>query len=249
MCQIKLICLSIFCFTYTSITVAQSLSVTDSSNNYFKLKTTIPGNYTYFNADMLDNIYLITAANRLYKLSSKGDSIAVFNDVKKYGNPSYLDVSNPLKILVYYKSFSTVIVLDRLLSLRNSINLRQYSIFNVQSVATAYDNNFWLFDEQNIKIKKINEQGIVMLESTDLRQLVQEVPTATNLIDSDNELYLYDENKGFYIFDYYGTFKNKLPLLHWKNVAISKKTLYGFSDDKMYTYLLNTLQLKEYKLP
>ena len=55
--------------------------------------------------------------------------LAVFNDVKKYGNPTYIDVTNPLKILLYYKNYSTVVVLDRLLNTRNTINFRKQNIF------------------------------------------------------------------------------------------------------------------------
>ena len=175
------------------------------------------------NVDILDNIYLITPGNQLKKLNSKGDSVAIFNDVKKYGNPSYIDVSNPLKILVYYKNFSTVVILDRLLVFRNSINLRKQNIFSVQAVATSYDNNIWLFDEQDFRIKKIDEEGKIIQESTDMRLLIDTVPSPSQIIDHDNTVYLYDEKRGFYIFDYYGALKNNLPFLHWKNTAGKKR--------------------------
>lgn len=55
--------------------------------------------------------------------------------------------------------------------------------------------------------------------------------------------------KGFYVFDYYGTFKNRLPFLKWSNVEVSGKTMYGFNDGRLYSYELNSLRLKEYKLP
>ena len=53
----------------------------------------------------------------------------------------------------------------------------------------------------------------------------------------------------FYIFDYYGTFKNRLPFLNWSNVAVSAKNMYGFSNSKLYSYELQSLTLKEYQLP
>jgi hypothetical protein len=37
-----------------------------------------------------------------------------FNNVKKFGKISTIDVSNPLKVLLYYKDFSTIVVLDSL---------------------------------------------------------------------------------------------------------------------------------------
>jgi hypothetical protein len=218
-------------------------------SNAFKFQKLIPGNYIYLDVDVLDNIYLINEGNRLNKLNSNGDSLAVFNDVKKYGNPSYIDVSNPLKILVYYKNFSTVVILDRLLTMRNTINFRKQNIFSVQAIATSYDNNIWLFDEQDFKLKKIDEEGKLLQESTDMRLLLDSVPSPVQIIDSDNLVYLYDEHKGFYIFDYYGALKNNLPFLNWKNTAIGRNKIYGFSNEQLFSYELNTLSLKKYELP
>ncbi len=218
----------------------------DSSFEYI---ATITGNIAYFNVDNLDNVYFITNTNQLRKIDGKGDSVGVFNDVKRYGIPAFIDVTNPLKILAYYKSFSTAIVLDRLLNARNTINFRKQNIFTVKAIATSYDNFIWLFDEQDYKLKKIDDEGKVLLETNDCRMLFDTVPSPTKIIDQDNFVYLYDPEKGFYIFDYYGAFKNRLAFLNWNNVEVSGKTMYGFVDNKLYTYQPNSFVLKEYKLP
>ncbi len=219
------------------------------TNAHFKLEKTIVGDFNYFNVDVLENIYVITSGNQLQKISSNGDSLASYGNVKKYGNPAYIDVSNPLKILVYYKTYSTIVTLDRLLTFINSINLRGLQLFNVNAIATSYDNNIWLFDESNFKIKKINESGNILSEGQDMRMVVDEVPTATQILEANNQVLLYDENKGFFIFDFYGAYKNIIPFLHWKNVAIGNKIIYGFDESKLYKYELNSLNLKEYQLP
>ncbi len=227
----------------------QSTYPASNSNADFKFERFIPGNFIYLNVDVLDNIYLITAGNQLKKIKHNGDSVAVFNDVKKYGNPSYIDVSNPLKILVYYKNFSTVVILDRLLAIRTTINFRKQNIFTVKAIATSYDNNIWLFDEQDNKLKKIDDEGKLLQESTDLRLLVDSVPSPSQIIDNDNFVYLYDETKGFYVFDYYGALKNNLPFLSWENTAIAHKKIYGFSGKTLFSYEINSLNLKKYELP
>jgi hypothetical protein len=240
--KIKAILFLLLCGFVFGTAIAQ----TDSAFSFVK---TISGSYTDFNVDNLGNIYLITAGNQLKKIRSNGDSVGVFNDVKRYGTVSFIDVTNPLKILLYYKNFATVVVLDRFLNMRNSINFRKQNIFSVQTIALSYDNNIWLFDEQDNKLKKIDEEGKLLQESTDFRMLFDTVPLPRQLTDKDNFVYLYDPEKGFYIFDYYGSFKNRLPFLHWDNVAVSDKNLYGFSNNKLYTYELNSLTLKEYNLP
>lgn len=209
----------------------------------------IPGMFLKMEVDILDNIYLLTQGYQLKKIDAKGDSIGVFNDVKRYGNPSYIDVNNPFKVLVYYKNFSTAVILDRQLSPRNTINFRKQDIFSVKAITTSYDNNIWLFDEQDYKLKKINDEGRILLESTDMRQLVDSVPSPIQIIDSDDFVYLYDPTKGFYVFDHYGTLKNNLPFLNWRSVSAFKKKLYGFDDTTLYSYELESLDLKKYRLP
>lgn len=223
--------------------------VPPSSDDTFKLERFIPGNFSMMDVDMLNNIYLVTAGNQLKKLTPNGDSLAVFNDVKKYGNPSLIDVTNPLKVLLYYKSFSTVVILDRLLSERNSINFRKQNIFSVKAIGTSYDNNIWLFDEQDLKLKKIDDAGKLLSETTDWRLLMDEVPAPEKIIDANNLVYLYDPAKGFYIFGYYGTFKNNLPFLHWENISISSIGLAGFLGKQYNIYQLQSMALKTYTLP
>ena len=240
--RIKTILFSLLCLSASVAINAQ----TDSAFTFLK---TIKGNYTDFNVDNLDNLYLITSGNQLKKIRSNGDSVGIFNDVKRYGTVSSIDVTNPLKILLYYKNFATVVVLDRFLNIRNTINFRKKNIFSVQTIATSYDNNIWLFDEQDYKLKKIDEEGKQLQESTDFRMLFDSVPSPTQLTDKENFIYLYDAEKGFYIFDYYGSFKNRLPFSGWNNVAVSEKNMYGFKNNTLYSYELNSLTLKEYQLP
>src|SRR5262245_36422238 len=93
------------------------------ADSLFRYVKTIKGDIVAFTVDNLDNIYLISSTNQVKKLSSNGDSVAVFNDVKKYGQATLIDVSNPLKVLLYYKDFATIVVLDRFLNVRNTIDL------------------------------------------------------------------------------------------------------------------------------
>ncbi|HSN60625.1 MAG TPA: hypothetical protein VLR49_06805 [Ferruginibacter sp.] len=253
--KLSLYFLCVFCIAclsscaQTNPAVQPSVVSTATPNDSFRLEKIIAGDYLFMEVDVLNNLYLVTAGNQLKKLNANGDSMAVFNDVKKYGNPTLIDVTNPLKVLLYYKNYATVVILDRLLSQRNSINFRQQNIFSVKAIATSYDNNIWLFDEQNLKLKKIDEQGITLQETTDWRLIMENVPSPGIIIDNSNFVYLYDAKKGFYIFDYYGTFKNNLPFLNWENVSINANRLSGFTGKKYFSYELQSLNLKTYNLP
>ena len=85
---------------------------------------TIEGNIVDFTVDNLGNIYTISSNNQLRKLNANGEQIAVYNDIRRYGSIYSLDASNPLKLLLYHKNFGTIVILDRFLNVRNTVDLR-----------------------------------------------------------------------------------------------------------------------------
>jgi hypothetical protein len=209
----------------------------------------IPGNVRDFTTDNLGNIYLLSETNQLKKLNPKGDSLAVYSDVKRYGQISSIDATNPFKVLVYYKDFLTVVVLGRLLNVRNTIDLRKQNILQVRAVATSYDNNIWLFDELDSKLKKIDDNGRVLLESTDFRQVFDSVPTPNALYDRDGQLYFYDPKKGLFVFDYYGGKKNTFQVLNLTDLQVmDKNTITARSNSEILLYKPGTLQMFSFKL-
>ena len=202
-----------------------------------------------FTVDNLGELYIINTDNQLKKYNEKGDSIGVFNQVTKYGKLSYVEAQNPWKAILFYQNYSTIVLLDKYLNVLTNINLRKQNIFQVKAVTTSYDNNIWLFDEQDNKLKKIDDGGNNLFETVDFRLLFDSVPSPKKIIDNDGFVYLYDPKKGLYIFDYYGSFKNKLPFLNWTDIAIIDKQIYGFDKENIYRYLPPSPDVKEYALP
>lgn len=189
-----------------------------------------------FSVDQLGELYIIDNNNQLKKYDQQGDSIGVFNQVTKFGKLSYVEAQNPWKTILFYENFATIVLLDKYLNYLTSINLPQQNIFQVRAVTTSYDNNIWLFDEQENKLKKIDDQGNNLFETVDFRLLFDSVPSPKKIIDRDGFVYLYDPQKGLYIFDYYGSFKSRLPFLHWTDIAIIDKKIYGFDKEHFYRY-------------
>jgi len=220
------------------------------TQTHFHFIKNIPGKYTDLNVDALENIYVLTPDFQLMKMNNEGKILSTFNDVKKYGTPSFIDVSNPLKNLIFYKSYGIIVTLDKLLTFRNSINLRNKQLFNVPAIATSYDNNIWLFDGANLKIKKLDDVGNTIIEGQELTLFGDNIPEHVEMLANEKQLLLYDEHKGFYCFDWNGTFKdNVIPFLNWKNVGFSENSIYGFSGNKLLTYEWKSLNLKEFELP
>lgn len=205
-----------------------------------KLIKHLDGKYNKLFVDNLDNIYVLSDGNnQLKKMNSNGDSLQVFNDVKKYGSIYSIDVSNPLKIAIFYREFSTVVILDRFFNLVNKIDLRNAGIMQCRSISTSYDNNLWAFDQFDFKLKKLDGDGKIMFSSDDFRILFSNPPTPANIIDNNGQLYLYDKQTGWFLFDYYGGFKAKYPYLEWKNVAVVSDRLFGRDSNYFYVAGIN----------
>jgi hypothetical protein len=226
-----------------------SFTAKAQSDSSFKLLKVISGDIIGFTVDNLDNIYLLNSRNQVKKLSANGDSIAVFNDVKNFGQATLVDVSNPLKVLLYYKDFTTVVVLDRFLNVRNTIDFRKQNIFQVKAIGQSYDNKIWLYDELEGKLKKIDEDGKLLQETADFRLLLGQAPTPLKIFDEDKYVYLYDSLQGVLVFDYFGALKNNIMITHWHNFKVAGKYIFGSRSDTLYRYQISTLQLDEWKMP
>ena len=215
----------------------------------FKLVSTIKGDIVSFTVDNLDNIYLVSSTNQLKKLSSNGDSIAVFNNVKKYGKVTLIDVSNPLKVLLYYRDFATIVILDRFLNVRNSIDLRKQNILQVRAIGQSYDNKIWVYDEVENKLKKIDDDGTLLQETPDFRQLFDPAPSPQKIFDQDQYVYLYDSSLAVYVFDYYGSLKNKILISGWKNFKVAGQYIFGSDTETLFRYDIKTFRVSDWKLP
>jgi glutaredoxin-related protein len=215
----------------------------------YRLIAAVKGDVVDFTVDNLDNVYVLTSTDQLKKYNANGDSVAVFNNVKKFGRVAMVDASNPLKILLYYKDFATIVILDRFLSVRNTIDLRKQNIVDVTAVALSYDNNIWLYDEAGSKLKKIDDAGKTLLETVDFRLLFGEAPQIVKIFDQDGSIYLYDPVQMVYVFDYYGALRNKVLITGWDNFKVTGKYIFGTANRALYRYGITNFRLDEEPLP
>ena len=225
------------------------LAANAQSDTLLKLVRQTPLAASDFVVDNLGSLYVITPDNQLKKYNNKGDSVGLFDEVKRYGTLTRVDVNNPLKILLFYKDFMTVLALDNFLSRLYKVDLRQAGILQSSTIATSYDNNFWVFDEQNAQLIKMSDQGQPIMTSNDFRQLFGEAVDPQEIVDRDGLVYLNDPDQGIYVFDYYGGFKVKLSYKGVSGLRVFGKDIYGIQGNELFSYRPGTLQEQHLKLP
>lgn len=196
----------------------------------------ISGSFVDFQVDNLGDIFVLTPNNELKKYSGAGDSLGVFNDVRRYGKIAYIDVTNPLKILLFYQEYGTIVMLDRFLNNVNSIDLRHLGFYQVTCIGLAYDNNIWVYDALAGKLNKISGDGSVINQTNDIRQDVDSIPNPVLLTDQSGLVYLFDPQKGAYTFDHYGGYAKFIPLKNWRHFSVINKTMLGWNGHEFLKY-------------
>ena len=235
-------CLTIVCFLVALVSIAQ----TDTS---FSLVRTYKGDITYVALDNLDNLYIISSTGQIKKLNNKGDSVGVFNGIRNYGKLSAIDVTNPLKPLLFYKDFSTIVILDRFLANRSTTDLRKHNILQPTAISLSYDNNIWVFDQYDNKLKKIDEAGNKLLETTDFRQLFDQTISPQKIINDNGLVYLADSAQGVFVFDNYGAFKKKIQLKGWSHLDVWDGKLVRLGKNEIIVYNPTTFTERSRKFP
>lgn len=230
------------CLLITKLSVSQADSV-------FRFVRDYRGMITDFTVDNLGNMYLLYQNGQLKKLRPNGDSLAVFNNVRKFGRLHAVDVSNPLKVLLHFKDFNTIVILDRMLNERAVLDLRRFNLLQVKAISQSYDNNIWLYDELDARLRKIGDDGRLIDQSNDFRQIFDTTPSPSVIIDQDKLVYMYDDRKGLYTFDYYGGFKNRIPLTGWKDFTVIDHSVFGRDSSYLYRYDTGTLDVQQFAVP
>ncbi|MCB9317370.1 MAG: hypothetical protein H6569_14625, partial [Lewinellaceae bacterium] len=179
------------------------------------LLDTLPIQATFATADNLGNIYVITTQNAVEKYSPDGTFQFRYSN-NRLGAATALDATNPLKVLVWYADFRTVVFLNRSLTALGELNLIQAGYPEVRTVASAADGNLWLYDEVAFQLKKVTPEGQTKFESQALN-LIQSKRIAINCIrDKGAEVLASDAELGVLRFDVYAQFQQVLP---WKGIA------------------------------
>jgi len=219
------------------------------TSDSFVLVKTYTGNIADVVMDNLDNLYIISPTGQIKKLNGAGDSVGVYNQTKNYGKLYTIDVSNPLKLLLFYKDFSTVVILDRFLANQSSIDLKKYSVLNPSAIGNSYDNNIWVYDDFDSKLKKIDEQGNKLLETADFRTVFNQSISPQKIFSDNGLVYLADTTNGVFVFDNYGSFKKKIPVKNWQTLTIANNNIVSTNNELISVFNSSTQLQTQRKIP
>ena len=197
--------------------------------------------------DNFSNFY--TASNNgILKFSPEGKFLNRYEEFK-YGKIGMLDVSNPMKILVFYPDFMTVVTMDKFIAPINTYNFFQLGYQNISAVASSTDGRIWFYDNIDFRLKKIDEAGKTFLESQQLNVLLEKAPNPNFMIERDRKVYLNDTSIGIMVFDIFGSYSKTIPLKGLTKFQVLQDEIVYFKDNQLNSYNPLTLELKSLPLP
>jgi hypothetical protein len=103
-------------------------------------------------------------------------------------------------------------VLDRQLNETGRFDLIQMGFGEIESVGASRDGTLWLFDDRTQRIKKVDQQGQVLLEGEDLRLRFNERIKPIKIKEFGNRILLNVPSYGILIFDLFGQFDTRIDV-------------------------------------
>ena len=216
------------------------------SDNY-KLIKSIPFTNASFTTDKLGNAYAITG-NQLLEFDSQGKPKATYSE-STLGTLRSIDASNPLKILLYYPDFAQINILNSKLALQSTINLRSLGMIQPTIICNSDNEGYWVFDLQDIQLKKIDLNLQVKIESGNILQNTGYNLFPNFMMESNQFVYLNNPSTGILVFDLYGTYYKTIPLKHLQSFQIIGDELIYIEKNKLISFHLKKLEEKEILLP
>ncbi|MEZ4927393.1 MAG: hypothetical protein R3A50_14035 [Saprospiraceae bacterium] len=169
-----------------------------------RLTLSIPAEAVFVTSDNLSNTYLISRNNAILKFDTLGRESGLFTN-KRLGNATFLDAANPLKVLVWYPDFQTLVWLDRTFSEMGRLEFSKLGLYSVSAVAMSFDGNIWAFDDAESVAFKFSLEGKKLFESPPLSQYFSRRFSASRIRDGGQFVGLNDHSGGFCRLDQYGS--------------------------------------------
>lgn len=160
-----------------------------------------------------------------------------------------IDVSNPYKVLVYFRDFTKILILDNFLTPNSEvIDLTENDLDQTTLVCRSYNNGTWYYDPVRFELIRKNPELVTTNTSGNLANLLGKNIQPNFLVEYNNELYLNDETYGILVFDLYGTYLKTIPIYGLSSFQVKDKYLiYANQKNQIETYDFFTLEKKHYK--
>lgn len=191
--------------------------------------------YSKAYVDALGFVYTISN-NNISKFDSNGKKQHEYCN-KLFGNICQIDVSDPFRIAVFYKDFEKLVFLNNALSeLRSTINISELGIENPELVCSSSNGGFWIFDSKLQKLIYFDQNLKKQQESVSLLSISSDTAKPVSIEEKNNNIYMSLSSTGIHVFDKYGAYLKKVPLVGNCGYTIDENSISYFAENKIVKY-------------
>lgn len=188
----------------------------------------------FFRLDNMGNIYLVKGCS-VVKQNANGKIVATF-DNRQFGNITDLDVSNPLKIIAFYKDFNVLQLLDNYLApISTPILLDDLELYDNDAACSVANSGFALFDYQNANIKIFDNNLNISYNGTSLFGVIND-QHITKIRETNNLFVLLFENGQMILLDKFGNFYDHINNLNISDFDHVNDDIFFIANNKLYLY-------------
>lgn len=184
--------------------------------------------------DNLGRIYIVDDKNILINFFPNLTEQYRFAN-RRSGAISSLDLANPLRVVAFYDDFNQVKIFDNTLTIITELNLAE-NFIDVSACGVSNDANLWIYDPYQFKLIKIQDNGAVILESSNVNDFGMSNVKITDIKEKGNFVLLCDRNKGFYFFDNLGQYLYHFQATDIRSVQFDGQRVFYYTSSGLMMY-------------
>ncbi len=192
-----------------------------------------------FTSDIFDHIY-VSQKNVIKKFDLNGKLISKYGS-GEFGRLHSMDVSDPMRILLFYKEFNTISFLDKQLNLLGTpIMLDKLGFSSAGAVGVSRINGIWVFDQYSKKLIQYSFDQKRNIREIDIQNYVGQANNIESIIESGNEIYLHSPDKNPLVFNYIGGKMKTIDILPQTGLQVINDNLIYTNKKRLFRHNMKT---------
>lgn len=184
--------------------------------------------------DNLSSQYILSGGSRIQKINTKG--IRSYYQNNRLGMIGQVDIRDPMKVMLFYPIFQTILTLDNSLAQTGKLNFAGTSIGTVGAMCRAIDNQIWIYDLSNRCLNKIDPGGNLLIRGIPNYTIRLDPQLQVRLWQEGEYLMLWQPGLSVFLFDNFGKYIRELPLPTNSRLVGVKDYIYYISDGDLRAY-------------
>ena len=188
-----------------------------------------------FAVDPLQQLLAVDHKGVLTQYSPQGKAFFQYYNTT-LGEDFTIDATDPFNILLFYKEQQTIVLLDRTLSERATLDLRDTPVQYATAVARSHDNNLWVYDELAGRLYRLSARGELLFTSNDFRLSENLIEGPTQMLRWGDRLALNFPKRGIALFSILGQLEEWWEITEVEDCFIQQQLFYFRQNGNYHRY-------------